>query len=196
MSTAATRRTQILDAAERLLRHYGPLKTTMAEIAREAGLGVGTVYLEFPSKDAILEELSRVRHGRVLGAMRAALACTGPCWSDRLAAVLDAKVGALLALADEGAHATDLLHCASPAVQSIYAWFREEELRLVAGLLEDATRAGEFAVDEPTPTAVTLMYAYASFAPPWVFRIPRQDLRDALGRMHGLVLHGLVRRSG
>jgi hypothetical protein len=54
----AERRQTILAAAERLLRHYGPGKTTIAEIAREADVGVGTVYLEFSSKDAILEALS------------------------------------------------------------------------------------------------------------------------------------------
>ena len=32
------RRAQILDAAERLLHHYGHAKTTVAEIAREAAL--------------------------------------------------------------------------------------------------------------------------------------------------------------
>ena len=66
------RREHILAVAERLLRHYGPQKTTIAEIARAADVGVGTVYLEFPSKEAIVEELSRVRHRGVLGAMESA----------------------------------------------------------------------------------------------------------------------------
>src|SRR4029079_9279854 len=72
MNDAARRREQILSAADRLLRHYGPNKTTVADVAREAGIGVGSVYLEFPSKDALIEELSRARHRAVLAAMRAA----------------------------------------------------------------------------------------------------------------------------
>ena len=49
---------QILDAAERLLRHYGRNKTTVSDIAREAGIAVGSVYLEFETKDAIVAALS------------------------------------------------------------------------------------------------------------------------------------------
>ena len=37
------RRLLILEAAGRLFRHYGPFKTTVADIAREARVGVGTV---------------------------------------------------------------------------------------------------------------------------------------------------------
>src|SRR3954470_12265580 len=71
MNEAAHRREQILKAADRLLRHYGPHKTTVADVAREAGVGVGSVYLDFPSKDALVEELSRSRYRAVLDAMRA-----------------------------------------------------------------------------------------------------------------------------
>src|SRR5262245_17349677 len=67
------RREQILEAADRLLRHYGPHKTTIADVAREANVGVGTVYLEFCSKEALIEELSQTRHRAVLDAMRAAM---------------------------------------------------------------------------------------------------------------------------
>ena len=65
------RRTLILECATRLFRHYGFTKTTVADIAREARVGVGTFYLVFASKDAIVEELSATAHNRVLRAMRA-----------------------------------------------------------------------------------------------------------------------------
>src|SRR5689334_4663119 len=110
------RRCQILDAAERLLRHYGPHKTTMAEIAREASIGVGSVYLEFASKDAIIEELSRVQNLAVLDAMRRAASTGGTGYSTRLRAVFEAKVTVLLQLANCGVHAPDLVNCVQPAV--------------------------------------------------------------------------------
>ena len=76
------RRQLVLQTAARLLRHYGPMKTTIADIAREAGIGVGSVYLEFCSKDDIVEALSSDGHGRVIAAMRDALSVEGP-WADR-----------------------------------------------------------------------------------------------------------------
>jgi len=57
------RREQVLDAALRLFRRYGFRKTTVDEIAAEAGVGKGSVYLEFLSKEdlffALVEEHER-----------------------------------------------------------------------------------------------------------------------------------------
>src|SRR5215216_626211 len=103
------RRAQILAAAEKLFRHYGPLKTTIGDIAREAEIGVGSVYLEFCSKEDIVGELAARRHDRVLSAMRA-VAAKGKC-GERLSAALEARVEALFALSSEGAHACDLVLC-------------------------------------------------------------------------------------
>src|SRR5262249_59311547 len=46
-------RDAILDAAERLLARYGFKKTTIDDLAREAGIGKGRVYRQFPSKDEV-----------------------------------------------------------------------------------------------------------------------------------------------
>jgi TetR/AcrR family fatty acid metabolism transcriptional regulator len=45
---------EILDAALRRFLHYGLKKTTMQEIARDAGVAVGTLYLYFEDKDALV----------------------------------------------------------------------------------------------------------------------------------------------
>src|SRR5215210_2894064 len=48
----------ILDATDRLLARYGYRKMTVEDIAREVGIGKGSVYLHFASKEEIV--LSRV----------------------------------------------------------------------------------------------------------------------------------------
>jgi TetR/AcrR family acrAB operon transcriptional repressor len=48
---------RILEAAARLIAHYGFDKTTMDDIAREAGVSKGALYLEWPSKDKLLAAL-------------------------------------------------------------------------------------------------------------------------------------------
>jgi AcrR family transcriptional regulator len=56
-----THRTRILDAAEQLLGRYGYRKMTVADLASEAGIGKGTVYLCFRSKeDAVLGTIERL----------------------------------------------------------------------------------------------------------------------------------------
>jgi AcrR family transcriptional regulator len=48
------KRERILEAARKRFRHYGVRKTSMHEIARDAGVAVGTVYLYFKDKDDLL----------------------------------------------------------------------------------------------------------------------------------------------
>lgn len=47
---------RVLDAAARVFGEHGQ-DATLAEIAREAGVGIGTVYRRFADKDALLEAL-------------------------------------------------------------------------------------------------------------------------------------------
>jgi AcrR family transcriptional regulator len=48
------KRRRILAAARKRFRHFGVRKTTMQEIATDAGVAVGTLYLYFKDKDELL----------------------------------------------------------------------------------------------------------------------------------------------
>ncbi len=64
----AARETRLLDAAADLFVHYGYDKTTVSDIARQAGVSKGAIYLHFPSKDALFEALL-VRELQAYGAV-------------------------------------------------------------------------------------------------------------------------------
>lgn len=197
MTTERERRAHILEVAERLLRHYGPQKTTIAEIARAADVGVGTVYLEFPSKEAIVQELSSERHCAVLDAMRQALR-NGRTFADRLANIFDARLSAFMKLdaAAEGAHARDLVHCMNPAVRAAQGRFKQDELALVSELLRDGVAEGEFTLEVPLDdAAAALLMAYASFAPPFIFGADAGELARKLDALHSLLVDGLRPRE-
>ena len=53
---AERNRLLILGAARKVFAHRG-LEATLDEVAREAGLGVGTVYRHFPNRDALIDAL-------------------------------------------------------------------------------------------------------------------------------------------
>jgi AcrR family transcriptional regulator len=63
---AEATRTAILDAAERLFIEDGYVRTSMAAIAKEAGVALKTVYLGFETKGGLLRALwhRRLRGGR------------------------------------------------------------------------------------------------------------------------------------
>lgn len=190
----SARREQILEAADRLLRHYGPQKTTVADVAREAGVGVGTVYLEFPSKEAIVEELSRSRYEVVLASMREAAKASGRSYGERLVGALDARLRAYFTQANGGAHACDLFHCGSPAVKSASERFYQEEHALLVDLLRRGTEAGELDVTDPALAARVILRAYKSFTPPWIFMEARDEVERLSAAMHAIVLGGVVGR--
>lgn len=58
---AATTRAQILEAAERLFENHGYATTTMAAIAKEAGVALKTVYVAFATKSGVLRALWHLR---------------------------------------------------------------------------------------------------------------------------------------
>lgn len=58
MSDAALSRERILDAAEEVLRRYGPAKTTVVDVARALGVSHGTVYRHFASKAALRDAVA------------------------------------------------------------------------------------------------------------------------------------------
>ncbi|MEZ4450743.1 MAG: helix-turn-helix domain-containing protein [Nannocystaceae bacterium] len=188
------RRDQILAAAERLLGHYGPGKTTVAEIAREAGIGVGTVYLEFSSKDSILVALSEERHDEILAAMSRASEVRGPA-AERLGKLFLARTDGYLALADAGAHAVDLIHChACAALHDVRAAFHQRTHGLIEGLIREAARNREFQSVDPSRSAGAVLEAFAAFAPPWLYQRPRASVHAELVAVTELVVLGLARR--
>jgi len=58
-------RGQILEAAETMFARYGLAKTTMDDIAREAGVSRPTVYRYFDDRDALIAALIEVRSRRL-----------------------------------------------------------------------------------------------------------------------------------
>lgn len=188
-----SRRGSILEAAERLLRHYGFAKTTVSDIARESGVGVGTVYLEFSSKDEIIGALAHDRHERLLAAIRTAVDGTGP-YGKRLRDLLDARIKALFEFATEGQHGADLVSCACPAVDKIKAKYRSDEEALLAELLASAHGDGEFHVPSPERTVRVILRIYDSFAPTVMCATSLDDVTKELHETHDLILNGLRRR--
>ena len=179
--TTDARRRAILECATRLFRHYGHAKTTVADIAREAQMGVGTFYLVFPSKEAIVEELSSSAHVRVLQAMReVAEARAYDSFGERLSGVLEMRVTMFQKLAQEGQHACELVHCNSGPVKGVHARFREDEAALLEEIVKEARTTGEVAPVDVKRVVALVQRAYATLSPPWLFeQAPEESLRVA-----------------
>src|SRR5512136_504103 len=81
----------ILDAVDVLLARYGYRKMTMEDVAAEAGIGKGTIYLHFPSKEElVLSHVDRIVE-RVAARMRE-VASSGLTPAERVRRMLSERV--------------------------------------------------------------------------------------------------------
>src|SRR3954451_12176461 len=76
-SDARRNRERIVKSARRCMGRLG-LDAQMEEIARDAGVGVGTVYRHFPTKDDLIDALARERFERLRDLAHEALADDDP----------------------------------------------------------------------------------------------------------------------
>jgi AcrR family transcriptional regulator len=105
---------RVLEAAREVLGESGA-DASMEEIAARAGVGVGTVYRRFASKDALIDELLRLSMEEALDAGRQALDCPGGDGLERFLRGLGAVFAAharyahlLLERSAEGAEAVEM----------------------------------------------------------------------------------------
>jgi AcrR family transcriptional regulator len=87
---ARRNRDQIIAAARQIFAEYGP-EVPMEEIARSAGVGVGTLYRRFPDREALIREVAVDNFARVLKDARSAVT-EEPTWWEALVRLLHQSV--------------------------------------------------------------------------------------------------------
>lgn len=107
VADAKARVDQIADAALRLFARYGYKRSSMDDIAREAGLAKATLYLHFKGKDDVFRAMLDLLGRRVEARCREVVATEGP-FPERLAALLQAHHGLAYASFGTGEHLVEL----------------------------------------------------------------------------------------
>lgn len=158
-------RDAILDAANELLGRYGYHKMTVEDIAAEVGIGKGTIYLHFPSKEEVV--LSTI--DRMVDRLLAKLAeiSEGPgSVASRLESMLLARV---LFRFDNRHHDSksmdELLSALRPAFLLRRERYFAAEAAVLAAVLEEGRAHGDFAVEDPDAAAHTLVLATNALLP-------------------------------
>jgi AcrR family transcriptional regulator len=172
----AGHRDRILDAAERLLGRFGYRKMTVDDIAAEAGIGKGTVYLSFPSKEeVVLSTVDRIVD-RVCTAMEEAAARDASA-PDRLRAMLRARVLVRFeAVAAYSASLNDLLSSVRAALLARRVQHFEREIGVLSRVIAGGQQKGELAAGAPRRIGRALVLATNSFLP---YALSPDELGDA-----------------
>ncbi|HEU5162374.1 MAG TPA: helix-turn-helix domain-containing protein [Thermoanaerobaculia bacterium] len=184
-------RTSILDAAERLLGRYGYRKMTVEDIATEAAIGKGTVYLSFPSKEeVVLGTVDRIVDA-VCAEMTRLAAAKGEV-SNRLRAMLMARVLIRFdRVSSYRASLSDLLSAIRTSLLERREQHFAREIEILAGTIREGQLAGEIAPGSPRRLARSILLATNNFLP---YALSPRELgeRDALRRDAGDVADLLV----
>ncbi len=131
---AITRVDQIAEAALRRFARYGFKRSSMDDIAREAGLAKATLYLHFKGKDDVFRAMLALIGRSVEARCEAVMARSAP-FAAKLAALLDAHYGTGYACFGSGEHLVELksvmLSIASAEVEAFEAIFARHVTMLI-----------------------------------------------------------------
>ena len=196
-SSCPERAEAILDAGDRLLARYGYRKMTIDDLAKEAGIGKGTVYLHFTSKeDVVLSSIDRIVR-RLLERMQIIIA-TDAAPDEKLRQMLVLRV---MFRFESVQHYTEsiseVLRDLRAGLLERRARYFEEEAKAFATVLRQGQNAGVFRRHEALPTARMLITATNALLP---FNLStrelgkRSEVEHSVSRIADLVLHGLVAR--
>jgi AcrR family transcriptional regulator len=191
-----TTRDAILDATDRLLARYGYKKMTIDDLAAEVGIGKGSVYLHFASK----QEIALSHIDRIIDRLKvrlAAIAARKIAAEERLRLMLVERV---LFRFDSVQHYTqslnDLLASLRPKLLERRKKYFEEEAEVFAAVVDEGKRAAAFGKGNSLEIAHTLLQATNGLLP---YSLSAQELGERaeletkIKRIAGLLVHGLAR---
>lgn len=160
----------ILEAARRRFLHYGYKKTTIDEIAMDAGVGKGTVYLYFCGKEDLLLSIACEVKRNITEQMRA-ISSSLASPEEKLRRMLIARVLSIHDAYTSTAHGIELLDASMEARLSRQGKDEHDaQQALIAQVLHEGVRRGDFALpaDDAERAAHCLSLAFAGFFPPYV----------------------------
>ena len=184
----------ILDAADRLLARYGYKKMTMDDLAQEVGIGKGTIYLHFRSKEEIvLSHVDRIVE-RVLERMNA-IAQSNAAPAAKLREMLVARVTLRFDSVQQYSESiSEVLRDLRSALLERREGYFEREAEMIALVLKEGQRTRACRRHDAASTARALVAATNSLLP---FNLStrelgkRKDVEQAVQRIADLLLHGL-----
>lgn len=189
-----TTRDAILNATDRLLAHYGYRKMTIDDLAAEVGIGKGSVYLHFKSK----EEIALSHIDRIIERLKKNLReiAEGPGSPEvRLKKMLIERV---LYRFDSVQHYTqslnELLAVLRGKLLERRKRYFDEEARLLADVIAEGQRSGVFRKFDAVDAANTILLATNSLLPYSLSAIElgeRKDIETRTGKIADMLIRGL-----
>ena len=191
-------RDAILDATDRLLTRHGYKKMTIDDLAAEVGIGKGSIYLHFESKEEIaLSHVDRIVE-RLKKHLREIAEKNTPA-NDRICEMLIERV---LFRFDSVQHYTqslnELLSVLRPKLLERRKKYFNEEAAIIAAVVREGVESGNLIEGDPLDISLTLLSATNSLLPYSLSAYElgdRDELRQRTRKIADLLVNGLTLRG-
>ncbi|MCP4680609.1 MAG: TetR/AcrR family transcriptional regulator [Deltaproteobacteria bacterium] len=184
------KREVILQAAWGLIRHYGYNKTTIDDIARHAGVGKGTVYLYFKSKDEIMLSLTDLTNQRITVELERISGKESPP-ADRLRQCLLHRIMTLFDLVHKYPHSEDVIASMLPEIVERLDRYVRRHGELLGEIIKEGCETGDFKVEDPAASGQLLAGLFEFLTPPYYRFRSRKSLRGFADQVVDMLLGGL-----
>lgn len=189
-------RDAILDATDEMLRLFGYRKMTIDDLAREVGIGKGTVYLHFPSK----EEIALCHIDRIIERLKVELWKIADSDISPEKKIKKMLIERVMFRFDAVQHYTtslnELLAQVRPRLLERRKRYFQEEANIFAKVLSEAKSAGDF-VGDAAGVSQSLLIATNSLLPYSLSTFElgsRDEIETKVKRMADLLLKGILKR--
>ena len=186
---------QIIEAAVRVFAREGYYNSRVSDIAREAGIAAGTIYLYFKTKDDILVRLFRDKMAEFVGALRKAIAGEPDAAS---------KVRRLVSLhfrmLEENPDLAEVVQVELRQGQKFFRGASSQEIgayfALIGSVLEEGVAERRFRSDLPVKVATKMLFgAMDQMATSWVLGKRGYRLADTADAVAEIFLQGVAART-
>ena len=182
-------RERILDAAEELLRRYGPMKTTVVDVAKALGTSHANVYRHVASKADLQDAVAERWLHRLLEPLTAIAEGDGPAPA-RLEAWLRGLVAAKRRKIADDPELFATYHQVVSQARGVVEAHLAEMRRQVARIVADGIAQNTFRAADPDAAAAAVLQATVLFHHPQHLLEGRTD-PQALDGVLALLLAGL-----
>ena len=183
---------QIIDAAVRVFARNGYHNSRVSDIAREAGIASGTIYLYFKTKDEILVTLFREKMARFVALVRREIGSEGDAV---------AKIRRLVALHfqvfEENPELAEVVQVELRQGQKFFRGASAHEVSayfdLIESVLEEGMAAGKIRADVSAKIATKMLFgAMDQLTTSWVLGKRKYRLTDAAESVARMFLQGVA----
>jgi len=180
----------ILIAGSKLFAKYGFQKTTVNEIAREAGVAKGTMYKYFRSKEEIFSAIMRQENQRMMQILREGVETeTTPI--GKIRAYVLVKALEFKKAIDSYSITKEVAYELQPLIEAERVKFAEEEIRMLESILQEGVKTGCFRENSSSLTArlITAIAKYVDLE--LATELDDEEIRRTVDKWTDMLQHGI-----